>query len=330
MTEEIKQLTKAQIRAKKYYETHKEQILAKAKAKRIPIIIPRKYLSYDDIIFIIKNNLDMKDTTKEIYIKTLRRINMLLQYDNYMDIDKIDDTIKIINKSAEQYSINTIKLIYQTLLKIIDLLDLSIDKKSYIEQFELLKIKSVDENKIKQETMILPTFDAYIKNIKNNFGIDSKMYLLVKLYDIITLRDDFGDLIIVNKVSEIKPDVNKNYIYVPEKNGICTIRINSYKTDNKYGIIHKTLNVEISKLIKKYMTNNNITYGDALFGKNVGSYISQMNKKISPDYEGVSWLRHIKITDLLNKDNVTPEEKLKLANEMMHSPLVQDRYKRTN
>lgn len=333
MTDETKVLTKAQIRAKKYYESHKQQILDKAKAKRseklAAVVVPEKLITYEDIVFVVTNNTDMKDTTKDIYLKTLKRINKLLQYENYATgLSNADDTINII-KGATQFSVNTIKLIYQTLLKVIDLLDLKVDKKPYMEQFDLLKIKSTDENKVKQETMILPSFDKYIKDVQQKFGLDSKMYLLAMLYDNMTLRDDYGDLIIVDDVKKITPDIDKNYIFVPtDKKGLCILRINSYKTDKKYGIIHKTLSTPVTLLIKRYMTNNNINYGDALFGKNVGNYISQKNKEINANYEGVSWLRHIKVSDLLNKHGATPEERLALSKEMMHSPNVQANYER--
>ena len=143
MTEEIKQLSKAQLRAKRYYEAHKNKILEKAKAKRISKLPePEKVLMYNEIVDGINNNTEMKDTTKQIYLKTLKRINKVLQYNNYvLGLSHIDDTIKIIN-SLDEFSINTIKLIYQTILKIIDLFDLNIDKKPYVNQFELLKIKS--------------------------------------------------------------------------------------------------------------------------------------------------------------------------------------------
>ncbi len=336
MTEETKVLTKAQLRAKRYYEAHKQKILDKAKAKRgtlvepeLTIVIPKKVVTYIDIVFVITNNADMKDSSKKIYLNTLIRINKILQYDNYMDLENSDMTIKNINETKFNISVNTIKLIYQAILKVIDLLDLKVDKKPYIEQFELLKIKSTDENKVKQETTEFPSFDKYLKEVLTRFGIDSKMYLLAMLYDNITIRDDFNNLIIVNDIKKITADSDKNYLFVPEnKKELCVLRINSYKTDKKYGIIHKTLSMPVTLLIKRYMTNNNINYGDVLFAKDVGHYISLKNKDINPEYGGISWLRHVKVSDLLNKKGVTPEERLALATEMLHSPNVQANYER--
>lgn len=339
MTEEPKQLTKAQLRAKKYYETHKQQILEKAKAKRtlekvepepepeIKIVIPEKVLTYEDLIFVITNDPQIKDTTKEIYLKSLKRLNKLLQYDNYYALGGPNTTITIINE-ATQFGVNTRKLMYQTILKIIDMLDLKIDKEPYLEQFQLLKIKSVDENKVKQETIELPSFDKYIKDVQNKFGIDSKMYLLAMLYNEMTLRDDYNNLVIVDNVKKITADADKNYLYVPEEKGVCVLRINSYKTDKKYGIIHKTLSAKLTTLIKRYMTYNNTTYGDNLFANGVGHYISLKNKEINPAYEGISWLRHIKVSDLLNQKGISAEERLELSKTMMHSPNVQANYER--
>lgn len=337
--EETKQLTKAQIRAKKYYESHKAIILEKAKLKRanknatsivvvkeVVEIKKRPVYNFSDVLFVVENDIHLKDTTRQIYVKSLRRINKLLQYDNYMDLDKTDDTIKIIN-DATQFSVNTIKLIYQTILKVIDLMELDIDKKNYIKQFELFKIKSIDENKVKQETMPTISFDKYLKMVQSQFGIDSKMYLLALFYDFITLRDDFSNLIIVDKVSDITADVDKNYIFVPSK-GLCILRINSYKTDKKYGVIHKNLSVPISDMVRRYIKNNTMNNGDFLFGRNVGNYISVNNKLLNPEFEGINFLRHIKVSDLLNKSDVTPEEKLSLSMEMKHSPIVQSNYKR--
>jgi hypothetical protein len=329
MTEEIKQLSKAQLRAKRYYEAHKSKILEKAKAKRISKLPePEKVLMYNEIVDGINNNTEMKDTTKQIYLKTLKRINKVLQYNNYvLGLSHIDDTIKIIN-SLDEFSINTIKLIYQTILKIIDLFDLNIDKKPYVNQFELLKIKSTDENKHKQQTIKLPTFQQYINDVKNKFGEDSKMYVLARLYDVMTLRDDFSNLIIVSSLANITDDTDKNYIYIPKNKSPVTIRINSYKTDKKYGVIHKNLPIAISKLIKNYAEDNDLNEGDYLFGRNVGAYISQKNKEIS--YEGISQLRHIKVSDLLNRQDITAEQRLELSNSMMHSPNIQEAYKRNN
>lgn len=330
MTEEIKELSKAQLRAKRYYEAHKQTILEKAKAKRISKLpVPEKVITYNDIVAGITNNAEMKDTTKQIYLKTLKRINNILQYNNYaLGLSHADDTITIINLETE-FSVNTIKLIYQTILKIIDLFELNIDKKPYINQFELLKIKSTDENKAKQETIKLPTFQQYITDVKNKFGMDSKMYVLAKLYDVLTIRDDFSNLTIVSSLDDIPADSTKNYVYIPNDKGSVVMRINSYKTDKKYGIINKALPT-ISNLIKKYFKENDLNYGDYLFGKNVGAYISQKNKEINPNYEGISQLRHIKVSDLLNKQDITPEQKLELSSNMLHSPNIQEAYKRNN
>ena len=167
-------------------------------------------------------------------------------------------------------------------------------------------------------------FSTYLNKVKEAFGEKSKMYVLAKLYDELTLRDDY-QLEIVSKISETKDDT-KNYIVMYPSKPLKII-INTYKTQDRYGVIKENLSKDLNKLVRDYVRENNLKKGDYLFGKDkLSSFITANNKRIGLS-GGVSEYRHMKISEELDKVPSLDARK-DLSERMRHSPLTQLKYVR--
>ena len=157
-----------------------------------------KSISYEEIVNAL-NTLEINTGSRDKYKQDIKRLLVLTQCEDFIkclkDYKKIID---IINNSTKQngdaYSVNTKKALYQMIIYLIDKLNFPISakiKQKYIQQFEIFKINSNDETVQKQETAQIPSFSDYLQNIKNEYGLESKIYVLSKLYEEVTLRDDF-------------------------------------------------------------------------------------------------------------------------------------------
>ena len=349
-------LQQNRIRQQNYYKNHKNEINAKrrniynlGKAKLNPQeeeydheeaseetyqtdFSKSKSISYDEIINAL-NTLDITKGSRDKYTQDIKRLMILTECDNFIkclkDYKKI---IGIINDSkkpnGEAYSVNTRKALFQMILYLIDKLQLPISikiKQQYIQQFDIYKISSNDYSTEKQETAPIYTFKEYLEKVKDEYGVDSKIYVLSKLHSEITLRDDFI-LKIVPSIQET--DENENYIIVPIKDKL-TIIINNYKTSNKYGEIKVKLSTSLSNLIRDYMSKEKLGNNDYLFGnKNLSNFVSNINKKIGIK-GGINEYRKMSVTDLINS-KPTAQQRQKLAEIMKHAPLTQLKYLRAN
>ena len=174
-----------------------------------------------------------------------------------------------------------------------------------------------DEKKKKlEETGGLPSFDEYLNKVTESFGEDGREYLIAKLYEEIKARDD-----LILKVVKTRDDVvdDDNYLII-NKNQQAEVVINSYKTIKKYGEFEVKLSNSLTSLIRKYLKNNQISYNDYLFNtKSLSVIVSRMNKAIGViGYGATNVFRKMLQTDL-DRRGATPEQKIKLANELKHS-----------
>ena len=356
---EIEQLNKIKEqnrnRQKAYYERHKEMLNAKRRAiyakgvqeKPQPEPVKQAHvgefktdfsktrkITYEQAINGL-NSLDITTTTRHTYKQDLKRLMKISDCNDdlikcFRDHDKIIDIIENLTKlNGEPYAINTKKNLYQMILYLIDNLHLPITttiKHNYKDVFENYKIKSFDVNKEKVTQAPIYTFKQYLEKVKTEFGADSKMFVLSSLYFEVTARDDFI-LEIVSAIKEANDD-NTNYMVVTKK-GDLTLILNAYKTSNKYGQIKVKLSSALSKMIRRYMERENLTYGDYLFGdKNLSSFVSKNNKKLNIN-DGTNYYRHMSTTDLL-KTEPNENTRRELAERMGHSPITQLQYLRNN
>lgn len=285
-------------------------------------------LSYDEIVKYL-DELQLNPNTANKYKQDIKRFVQITECDDVIKCLKRSDLIisDIENgkmKNGNTYSNNTKKGLYQTILFIVDRFNLKINKAPYKEKFEGAKLQSYEDNEKKVYEKPVMKFSQFLEKANKEFGEDSKMYAIVKLYDEVPMRDDF-QLKIVDKVGNTK-DTGFNYILMyagkPSK-----VIINNYKTSNMYGPISVNLTKYTSKLMRDYAKKNNIKKGDYLFGsEKLSSYVTPNNNKLGVE-KGFSTYRHMKISEELDKVK-SISERQKLASLMGHSPLTQLKYVR--
>lgn len=307
------------MRSAKFYELNKEKINAKRREKRalkktVPIA---DTLSYDELIAKFNELTFTNERTKTKYLDDIKRLYTIGKFTNFISILKtpIGEPNMLLNIEATDFSTWTKIGLYQIILILIDRLKLDVDKAPYVKALEIAKIVVADETKAKQEVPIM-SFAEYLEKVKEQ----PKLFMIASLYNELTLRDDFVLKIIANK-TEIPEDTQDSFIIINSKSKKANIIIYKYKTDAKYGIIDMKLSMELTKQLKDYIAKNNIT--DYLFGDQpLTKFVSKENKKIGIS-GAISLFRKMKVSDLLNKEDVTPEERYALSLEMKHSPAVQ-------
>jgi len=295
---------------------------------KIKDLSKNKTLSCDEIV---KNldELELNPNTANKYKQDVKR---------FMNITKCDDLIKCLKRhsviihdiengrmnNGNLYSTNTKKGLYQSILFLIDRFNLGIKKDEYKMKFEEAKIQSMEENDKKVFEKPVMKFSTFVDKVKEEFGENSKMYAIARLYDEVSMRDDF-QLKIVDKLKDAN-DTNVNYIVMypgkPSK-----VIMNKYKTMKEYKQINLNISKATSQLLREYAKNNDIKVGDYLFGNDkLSSYVTANNKKLGIE-KGFSTYRHMKISEELSKVKSIPERQM-LAMNMAHSPLTQLKYVR--
>lgn len=294
--------------------------------KKIVDLSKHKKLSYDEIVKYL-DDLELKPLTLSKYKQDLKRFSLITDCEDNMILCfkrhvKIISDIQKYEKNGELYSNNTKKGLYQMILFIIDRFNLKINKKPYTKVFELAKLQSIEDNDKKADTVPIMKFSEYLKKIKTEFGDKSKMYVLTKLYDELTLRDDF-QLLMVDKIGDTKDDTRNYIVMYPSKP--LKIIINNYKTQTQYGVIKESISKDLSKLIRLFIKDNKLNLGDYLFGnEKLSSFVSKNNKILG--FPGsISEFRHMKISEELAKVP-SLEERKDLADKMKHSPITQLKY----
>ena len=384
------------LRARKYYEKHREEIAKRRKESRGEPIIktkivetlvyprkdeinklteniknlkqeievirktkskdaspstepPRIYkFDKDSLIELVKEKVE-KPRSRKNYINNINHLfDILFCDDLQVELRKYKSVVQRIqhaslkNDETSGYSVNSLKGFFQTILKLVTLTNMELPKKAleaYNYEFEAYKLLSREQTKKKQEEVELMDFKDYLKKIKDHYGPNktnpkiSKQYMIVYFYKINTFRDDLGHVLIIDKKLEPK-EMNEetNYLYVPKsvkKNGRAmypnlTFFLNNYKTKGIYGADEIKINSTDSKVVRKYINENNLVANDYIFdNESLSKYISKMNKQVE-GCEGITinTIRHMKISSALDTDEAVsnPAIRIKVAKEAHHNP----------
>ena len=202
----------------------------------------------------------------------------------------------------------------------------------YREWYKVVTLEYDEQRKRQREDVenAVIDFDVYKDRIYEMYDEDSKEYLIVSLYNEATVRDDFGQLLIIKSNREIDPKKRGNYLINPiGKN--CKLVIQNYKTANHNGDLKYTLTRPLTKLIRNYIESNELT--DRLFPNHftggLSAFVVKMSKSIGIDEKGgINYFRYSKISSLLNKGRFTHQDRVKLALSMGHSLNIQSEYAR--
>ncbi len=357
LTEEDKKAIireQTRLRQQRYYERNKDKINeqlreARAELKQCKIekkevenellteaekSEPLKVATLDNLISQFQSRL--KDRSANTYIGSMKRIWKIMDWNSNTDLNKqLKNTKTIIEEIDDSINaVNTQKADIQALLKAVDFFKLNISKKNrelIADEFAKLKILSNELSSKKIASKPTINMESYLKMIKGFYKETDKMYVLIQLYNELTIRDDYGSLKIVNRKQDMKD--KGNFIYLNNSMANGEILINEHKTDKKYGAIRHKLSKELTRLIKNYIGVEQLQVGDFLFGSGkLSQFVSRENKNISTKHKlgGINEIRHRKIAELLGNKKRTPEERVKLAKMMNHSPATQEKYHREN
>jgi len=340
------------IRAKRYYDNNQAKILKKrADAKETCIeaikkcddqkesekpvlVVPEKdyskgILDIPTVIELIKTSVESENSQK-FYINTLNTLSDILGCVNINTCFKNSKNIVYKIETATQkrfpdktYSINSKKGLYQTILKMKDLIPLKLSKNAidkYTSMFEQHNTSSHMQTRFKVENEEVLDFDEYLTKVKDKFGEVSKEFIVASLYNLSGFRDN----LILQIVSKPKQtDLKNNYIVIPTtKTKNLSIELNVYKTSGKYGQDIIPIPSQLSKIIRKYIVEKDLEYNDYLFGKkSLSSFIKTFNNKLDLKIS-INNLRQMKVSSVLNKIDVSPAERVELGKKMKHSTVT--------
>ena len=309
------------------------------KAPPAPKPVAEKY-DLPSVVARVQQLVDEKKMDKT-YINGIKKVFEMTGCDTLTSCLQNFDAIKNklesgTQKNGKSYALNSIKSFVQCIVKVVTMLDIPISeslKQKYVILMQEYSAKSNQQTEDRQsnpEFAVIP-YSEFMAKIKTVFKADSKEYLLASLYNEVTCRDNYGGIQIINSVSEVNKNSKQNYIIVPtNKKQLCTVVIQSYKTEKRYGTINEKVSSGLSTLIRNYMTAHNLTDGNPLFSnQTLSAVLCDMRNKIGiPKGGGVNYIRHSKITEMLDKQVLSDKGKLELALKMRHSPVSQLKYVR--
>ena len=136
-----------------------------------------------------------------------------------------------ISNTGDVYKTNSKKVFVESILLVIDNLDLSVSKslkQKYRDYYNLLIMKSNEESEERSKSFdfSITPFKDYLKMNEKIFGKNSKEHIISLLYKEVPVRDDFH-LKIVDK----NYNTNDTNNYLVLKNKLLDVIINSYKTE---------------------------------------------------------------------------------------------------
>ena len=305
-----------------------------------PVTITRSTsFTQDELISIIMNDerISSADTKKTMVSDTKRFFNnaecsslRCLKNDYKLAVNRIENGFVSKGKNiGNTFSAGTLRSTFTTIATIIE---------RYVGKFIPKKALLYIQNKVKEyksqatdqyienQEIVYPTFSTYKQKIEDMYGKDSKEYLLTSLYEIFTVRDNYGNLPILTTPPTTIKKATTNYIVL--KKLYSYIVLSNYKTSSEYNTLRLTLPSNVDKLMRKYIISNNIQIGDPLFVEDkLTNFVSNMNTSIGyGDLSGINAFRHMRISEL--DGGATYAEKVALANTMAHSVITQKQYKR--
>lgn len=297
--------------------------------------------SLEDGLKVIRENTEIKPTSKKGYKSHWNTTQRILGFKDFVEYfrkhnaefvkNKIDNGKQ---KNGKPYKINALKTYYQIIVWMIDHGNLNewIDKEPFVDNFSESKLDSQDELKHKQETEVYLNFNNYYEDVKNVLKEDHPCFLVASIMKQICCRDNFYLKIVSSKEQATNKDTN--YLVVPNtRNGKIMLIYNEYKTDKKYDKKTFEASASLAKIIKSYITKNNLNYNQYLFNKEkIGGDIIKWNKKVYPNSDksiGIQYMRHMVISTELSKFNISNRDRIELAGRSFHDFFVtQKDYKR--
>ena len=240
----------------------------------------------------------------------------------------VENILNLKQKNGNPYALSFSQKVFGTILNIIKIMNLQISYDTDKVIFnayrtsklthELYQFKTTKELKTEKN---VKDYDELVKETLKKYTKNSVEYLLVKLYQYATLRDDYSNMILKKDESDLQK--NKNYMILP-KSGNASIFIQKHKTKRVNGDIRFTFNEEVTKLIRNYVKIYKIKYNDNLFG-NLKDVLQKITNDSGVDKidGGSRLLRKSSASTMYNKylkGEASPSDIYQQIRTMAHSP----------
>jgi hypothetical protein len=330
-------LEKKKVNHKKIRDCYKEQQLIKANEPVIVPVVPAEPVNHE---YVTAQDIYSKlsEKSRKNYKASIASMMKITNSKNFLrtiqDAKKLIKQVKTATyyekKSNENFlfSSNSKRLVIQAINVSINELGLNVpesQKKLYNTYWEELGLDARADQEERQSMEEVMDFTQYLELIHTQYGVLSKEFVISKLYHEVTVRDDF-QLVIVGDIEDAT-DSTKQYIIVPlKKTTKLTVIINNYKTDAFYGQIVENLSLSLSKIIRNYIADKRIAYGEMLFGnsKTNSGFVSKMNRDLGMP-EGVGAINNFRKMRASEFD-LTSEQRVELSQKMKNSPMVNLKY----
>jgi len=303
----------------------------------VPISGKKRDYTESELIEFIKS-LKQKPNTTSAYIGSIRRLFGLSDSIKYLsDIMKNPAKISdLVNES--DFSPNTIVGMYKVILRLINPVDIDILNKlsnitplqqqtisntyKYLYEQQILLANESDLQK--KSKIVLSSFQDLLSKALNRYGKYSKEYLLLLLYFHYPVRDNFKNLNIVFK----KSDMNQtdNFIFYDTENNEIVLYINDYKTKSSYGgKVFIISDPELKELLNWRV--NNLVKTKTLFGRTkLSPFIIETMSNLGFEETGINTLRKMAVSECMLDSECSINKRLEKASIMCHSLSTQHRY----
>ena len=339
LTDAEKKIIRRRASQKAYYERNREAKIAKTMSK----YVPKKKIEYDVPVInkktqynknevlglLINDNNYNSDSTRKTHISAVNRIFSIVE--TLKDLNKNFKAFVNTLENDKGYSTNTIKSTISSLLSILDRYKIEIingkNMKSLVNLYNKYILMANDEQIVKNENVSVPTWSNYLNKAERQFGKNSKQFLVSSLYSVLSVRDDFANLIFV-RMEDVDNDLDKNYLAVDDKDNYYII-LNEYKTSKSYKQVEFKLPLKIKRLIKNWLSNNGILFNQSVFKESsLSPFVTQMHRDLGYGDLGQGAINLYRKMSVSSLDGSSYEEKVEKATTMTHGILTQKKYKR--
>lgn len=298
--------------------------------------------AFENVLLIPKHRLDNVKITRRLLHKLIS-----------IDIDILKDKLKDIEIRKKKRIINILIVLSVALNREKNLKDY----RAYLAELRGKLQKIVDKNlpndKQRNNWITMDEFDKLIidlsvkaddiftaKNFEKATLNDIQLLIILKMYRLHFLRNDFTDLLIITPraFNKLKDNTRKNYLIltkVKRKIVLMEVVLNNYKTKKVYQQqIIEFKDLSLLSLVTKYLKIRPKSRwflvnqaGEKLSKLNFSTWFSRQMKKISGKSIGSSLLRHIFCSRDIDENFKSIEERKVEASGMLHSLGQHDEYK---
>tara|TARA_R110002153_G_scaffold111786_2_gene253588 strand:- start:535 stop:1620 length:1086 start_codon:yes stop_codon:yes gene_type:complete len=325
---------------KEYYQRNRQKKIAQSMANyvhkrkkieyEIPVVNKKTEFTLIEMLGFITNDQNYtSDSTRKTHISAMNRIFSIV--DSLKQLNKNYKSFVNTLENDKGYSVNTIKSTVSSLLAVLDRYKIEIinskNMKSLVNLYNKYILMSNDEQFVKNENISVPSWSNYLIKAERFFGKASKQYLIASLYHVLSVRDDFANLLFV-RMEQVDNDSTKNYLAVDEKDNYYIV-LNEYKTANSYKQVEFKLPLKVKRLIKTWLSNNAVLFNQSVFKESsLSPFVTQMHRDLGYGDLGQGAINLFRKMSVSALEGSSYEEKVEKAAEMKHSVLTQKKYNR--